>query len=295
MLEKLRILERTKLKKIFVATAKIAISVLLLYFVFKKIPFYDVAKIIEKVHWFWLILGALFFLFSQIISTKRLEFYLKAQNFNLSFRSNLELYFLGMFYNFFIPGGIGGDAYKIYILHKKFDWSVGRITSSLFNDRLSGLLAIFILIVFLAMPLLESKWFFLGLTLIVIGIGVVYFFTKKLFKVYKSIFFKTLFISTLIQILQIVSFIFLLKSIGMNNNLTFYSLVFLLSSILSLISFAGIGIREMLFLQASEYFNFLPQFSISASLLFTIITAFFSFFGILMQIIKLHLTLDQPH
>jgi uncharacterized protein (TIRG00374 family) len=92
------------------------------------------------------IFGAFFFLASQILSVKRLDFYLKANSFNLSFRSNLELYFLGMFYNFFIPGGIGGDAYKVYILNKKLGWELKKITSTIFNDRLSGLLAICVLI-----------------------------------------------------------------------------------------------------------------------------------------------------
>jgi hypothetical protein len=67
----------------------------------------------------------------------------------------------------------------------------------------------------------------------------------------------------------------------------------LASSILSLISFAGIGIREMLFLQASKWFGFQSEISVSASLIFTIITAFFSLFGVIFQIRKLNLKLTD--
>jgi uncharacterized membrane protein YbhN (UPF0104 family) len=63
-------------------------------------------------------------------------------------------------------------------------------------------------------------------------------------------------------------------------------IVFLGSSILSLISFAGIGVREFLFLQASGYFNFNASVSVSASLLFTVITAFFSLFGLAIMFTK---------
>ena len=51
----------------------------------------------------------------------------------------------------------------------------------------------------------------------------------------------------------------------------------------------GVGVREMLFLQASKWFSFQPEISVSASLLFTMITAFFSLFGVIFQIRKLNL------
>lgn len=61
---------------------------------------------------------------SKIISSIRLNRYFKDINLSLSQTYNLKLYYLGMFYNLFLPGGIGGDGYKIYIikniLNKKF-------------------------------------------------------------------------------------------------------------------------------------------------------------------------------
>jgi uncharacterized membrane protein YbhN (UPF0104 family) len=232
------------------------------------------------------IFGAFFFLASQILSVKRLDFYLKANSFNLSFRSNLELYFLGMFYNFFIPGGIGGDAYKVYILNKKLGWELKKITSAIFNDRLSGLLAIYVLILIFSLFLLPLQWIGLMVIMMIAGFSLTYFLVKKLFSVYTPIFFKTFFISIVIQLLQVICFLFLIKSLGLNENYLIYMIVFLGSSILSLISFAGIGVREFLFLQASGYFNFNASVSVSASLLFTVITAFFSLFGLVIMFTK---------
>ena len=113
-------MEKVNLKKLLINFAKIFISIALLYFVFQKIPFREVTVLWAKTNVFYLVMAAILFLASQIISTKRLELYFEANDFHLSFRSNLELYFLGMFYNFFIPGGIGGDAYKVYLLNKNF-------------------------------------------------------------------------------------------------------------------------------------------------------------------------------
>ena len=286
-------MEKVNLKKLLINFAKIFISIALLYFVFQKIPFREVTVLWAKTNVFYLVMAAILFLASQIISTKRLELYFEANDFHLSFRSNLELYFLGMFYNFFIPGGIGGDAYKVYLLNKNFGWSAKKITSSLFNDRLSGLLAICVLILVFSFNLLEAKFFPILFVLLVVGFFFTYFLTKKLFSNYTKVFFKAFSYSLLVQILQVISFIFLLKSLDVTDNFTIYAVVFLASSVLSLISFAGIGVREMLFLQASKWFSFHPEISVSASLLFTMITAFFSLFGVIFQIRKLNLKLTE--
>lgn len=286
-------MEKTRIRKTLLNAGKIIISIVLLYFVFTKIPFSEVAALWKNVNVAYLAAAAILFLLSQIVSAKRLELYFTTANFNLSFKSNLELYFLGMFYNFFIPGGIGGDAYKIYLLNKKFGWSSRKLTSSLFNDRLSGLIAICLIIcilMFLSLP--EFKFHALGLS--ILGLVAGYYLTTKLFRNFKKIYFKGLGFSLTVQALQIFCFICLLKSIGVENGFVHYSLLFLASSILSLVSFAGIGVREMLFFQAARYFDFNPAYSVSASLLFTVITAFFSLLGLFFQIRTLNLkTTDQ--
>ena len=286
-------MKKNKINRYLKNIGKILISVILLYFVFQKIPFREVTKLWSNINFIYLLIASLLFLASQIISTKRLELFFKANNFHLSFYSNLKLYFIGMFYNFFIPGGIGGDAFKVYLLNKNFGWSAKKITSSLFNDRLSGLLAICVLILGFSFNLLEAKFFPILFVLLVIGFFFTYFLTKKLFSNYTTVFFKAFFYSFLVQILQVISFIFLLKSLDVTDNFTIYAVVFLASSVLSLISFAGIGVREMLFLQASKWFSFQPEISVSASLLFTMITAFFSVFGVIFQLRKLNLTLSD--
>jgi len=48
-------------------------------------------------------------------------------------------YYIGMFYNLFLPGSVGGDAYKVFLLHEQ---GVGRtkpLILATLLDRLSGL------------------------------------------------------------------------------------------------------------------------------------------------------------
>lgn len=286
-------MEATSLKKLALNLGKILISVLLLYFVFTKIPFKEVTALWKTINVYYLSVAALFFLASQILSAKRLGLFFVQNEFPLSFASNLKLYFLGMFYNFFIPGGIGGDAYKVYVLHKKFGWSAKKLTASLFADRLSGLIAICLISCILAFFALEDyRWWFLPV--FILGIVVGYFVFKKILTTFKSIYWRSVALSFGVQALQLICFVLLLKSVGVTSGFLAYALVFLASSVLSLVSFAGIGVREMLFLQAAKYFAFSPQFSVSASLLFTLITAFFSLFGVYFQLRTLNLkTADQ--
>jgi uncharacterized membrane protein YbhN (UPF0104 family) len=186
-----------------------------------------------------------------------------------------------MFYNFFIPGGIGGDAYKIYVLNKKFKWEVKTLTSAVFVDRFTGLTAIGILISLLSYNLLPYKFLIWLIPIaIVLIIIVAYFILKHFFLKFLNIFYKTLGISILVQLLQIASVIFIIMSLGSHDNYLNYILIFLISSVLSIFSFSGIGIREYIFYEASILLEIDSSFAVTIGLIFSIITAMISLFGI---------------
>ncbi|WP_394330332.1 lysylphosphatidylglycerol synthase transmembrane domain-containing protein [Urechidicola croceus] len=268
----------------------------MLYFVFKKVPFNDVWRTIRTSKLIYLILATISFLLSQIISSSRLLLYFKAQSFNLSSKSNLVLYFIGMFYNFFIPGGIGGDAYKIYLLKKRFNWKTKLLASAVFFDRLNGLIGILCWIIALLMlfELQETKKLIFVFPIVLIGLIVFSkLFFQKMAPIYNSIFLKSLLYSTLIQGLQILCVLFILKSLNIEKNYLEYILIFLVSSVLSVISFAGIGVREFLFLTAAKFFNFNSKTSISIGLIFTIITAFIALLGLFFELKKKDFNLNK--
>ncbi len=272
---------KTGRKKLLSTFFKIGLSVFLLYFVFTKISFAQILETLRSVKPYFLILSILFFLLSQWISAKRLLIIFHNVGYNLSNDSNNILYLIGMFYNFFIPGGIGGDAYKIYVLNKKFKWEVKTLTSAVFVDRFIGLTAIGILISLLSYNLLAYKFLIWLIPIVIVLIIIVaYFILKHFFFKFLNVFYKTLGISILVQLLQITSVIFIIMSLGNHDNYLNYILIFLISSVLSIFSFSGIGIREYIFYEASILLEIDSSVAVTIGLIFSIITAMISLFGI---------------
>jgi len=273
---------KTNKKKLFSTFFKIAVSVFLLYFVFTKISFTEVWNSIKRVNLLYLVLAIFLFILSQWVSAQRLLLFFKEKNFNLSKKSNNILYVIGMFYNFFIPGGIGGDAYKVFALNRKFKWPVKPLSGIIFIDRFMGLTAIGILVIFLGYDIfLKFNVLWLIPVLLIPGILFSFFFVKKVFPSFKNIYVKTLMISLLIQILQVGSVVFIILSIGHQPlNLISYVVIFLISSVLSIFSFSGIGVREYVFYEASQILGTDTSTAVSIGVLFSIITAGVSLFGI---------------
>ena len=254
----------------------------LLYFVFTKIDWDLLAEEWRIANKFLLFIGFISFLISQVLSVLRVDLYFKKAEIQLSFINNLRLYLLGMFYNFFIPGGVGGDAYKVIALNKHFDQPVKTITSAVFFDRFIGLCAICILIclgiVFIPLDIefwIKAVIFSIGL----IGALLGPYILGLLFPRFKSVFYPTLLYSFVIQAFQIGTIVFSLLAIHPDANIFTYILIFLVSSVLSVVSFAGIGIRETVFYYSASYLNFNPDVSAGVALMFSFITLVTSLFG----------------
>lgn len=281
------------MKKNLKVLLKLLISVALLYFVYQKINFEDLKTTYKASNPVYLFIGSLFFIGSQLLSSYRLNYIFHKSNFPLSHSSNLKLYFIGMFYNFFIPGGIGGDAYKVYLLNKRFGWKLKTITQNVLIDRLIGLVAIFFIASILAGHLFfEEIWF---LILGIVGAILVYIVSKLILKIFikelDGFYLRSFLFSLGIQILQILCIYFILISIGIESNALSYFLVFLISSVLSVVSFSGFGAREFVFLQAAIYLGTDSAMATSIGLTFNIITAIVSLLGVFFLVKKIELKL----
>jgi len=257
--------------------------------VISKIPLNEVWTSVKKGKGIYLLVALICFVLSQWISADRLKYVLDTVSFNINRKLNYILYLIGMFYNFFIPGGIGGDAYKVYYLHKKNNWPIKKLTAASIVDRFLGVVAIGILMLSLAIlePYFKKTRYIFGLiTTIIIGIFIAKWILIKFFPSFKKVFTKGLFQSLMVQLLQCLSIVFILKGISNEENYTIYLIVFLISSVLSIFSFAGVGVREMIFYQASLLFEFNPTIAVAVGLLFSVITAVISLFGIVFHFKK---------
>lgn len=275
-----------KQRKHLVTVLKIAISVVLVYFVFTKINFVDVLSVIKRANSFFVVLAILLFVLSKVIAAFRLNLYFHQLDISLTQKSNLQLYLLGMFYNLFLPGGIGGDAYKGYLIKKKFDVATKRVVAVLVLDRLSGMLLLFIYACLLALVMnngVLSDFRTLFFLAIFAGLTVFWFLNKRYFAYVLQIFWKSIGYSALVQLAQLASAFFILKALYIDTNIMAYLLIFLVSSIVSVLplTIGGIGSREVTFFYGATWLALDQSTSVSISMVFFLITALVSVCGIL--------------
>lgn len=273
------------LRKKGLTALKIIISAALIYFIFTKLNVSEVFETVKKANPIYLVFALLLFIASKIIAAFRLNLYFHELKVLLTQKSNIKLYLLGMFYNLFLPGGIGGDAYKGYVIKKKFEVETKKVVSVLVLDRLSGLLLLFIyacgLALLLKNDLMEDFKILLGLA-IPLSVIVFYFLNKKFFGYVLPVFWKSVGYSALVQLSQLVCVYLILKSLGIETNTVAYLVIFLISSIVSVIplTIGGIGSRELTFFYGAAFLGLNESTSVGVSMLFFLITAVVSLFGI---------------
>ncbi len=277
---------------------KIVSSVVLIYFVFTKIALQDVLDILKEADPWYLMLATLFFILSKLLAAYRLNTYFHHLNLMLSTLSNLKLYLLGMFYNLFLPGGIGGDAYKGYLIKKKFDIPTRKVVGVLLIDRFSGLLLLVIYACILALFMTaeivrEYKIIFAAVALI--SAVAFWWIHRKFFPYLLPVFWKSSGYSALVQLAQLISAWFILKALGIETYTIFYLFIFLLSSIVAVLplTIGGIGSREVVFFYGATWLDLDQNSSVTISMVFFLITAFVSLTGILYHFKKPDLVLTN--
>ena len=251
---------------------QIIVTVFFIYYTLSKIGLNKILEVIKSADLLFILFASIVYFLSQIISSARLWFILKENNLIISSKENIKLYMVGIFYNFFIPGGVGGDAYKGVLMNKKFQWSLKKIYKLLILDRLIGFgVIICLIIVFSGFILdLESISYF---NFILAPLYALLFFVGKVLvqKIFnnKIVYTKAFFISHIIQIFQFGSIILILFSLGVTENYFTFLYIFLISSVLSIFSFGGIGIREYVFFTLASNTAVSPDIATSVGLIFT--------------------------
>ena len=276
-------MEKKKIWNIVKTLLKISITGLSLYLVSRKVEFNDLKDAFEKSNPLFLFLAFIAFVISQVISSSRLNTFFKGIGLNISETYNFKIYLLGMFYNLFLPGGIGGDGYKIFLLRKKFKIKGRRLFQAVFFDRLTGLWALGLinatLIIFIP-QLCIPIW----APVLVVTIGTIAYYTimKKFFSDYSKYFALSHLKALMVQSMQVVSVILLLYALNFEGKFSPYLFMFLISSLVAIFPFTvgGLGARELVFVYGAQYFELDQHLAVMISLLFYCISALLSFSGI---------------
>jgi len=230
-----------------------------------------------------LIAATILFTASKVVSAFRLNIYFRNINVDLSEKDNLRLSWLGMFYNLFLPGGIGGDAYKVILLNKRDQHPVKKLTAAVLLDRISGVAGLGILVAVYYFLIYRGAQFSYWLLAAVLPGLIIYFvFVKKLFPSFIKSFWSTLWLGLIVQVLQVLCVYCLMASINIHTHHNEYVFLFLLSSIVAILPFTigGLGAREVVFLWGSEQFLLDSHQSIYISILFYLITVVISLIGV---------------
>ena len=271
---------------------KTALKILLtggaLYLVFQKIDTDQLLQLSKTLSWGWLIPAIVLFVGSKVATAIRLNAYFANIHISLSFWENWRLYLIGMFYNLFLPGGIGGDGYKVYLLNNQFKTPVKELLKASLLDRLGGLIAILallfgiLLVIELPLPLGNPR---IGKILFAVGaIGMIPIFwmlQKFLFSNFLPSFWQGIFWSLVGQLAQMAAVVCLLLALGVQDKFLAYQAVFLLSSIVAVLplTIGGVGARELVVVYAHAYAGIQETEAVAFSLLFFLISAAVSLSG----------------
>ena len=270
-------------KNILKLFIKLAVTAICLWYVSKKIDWTLTWQLLQQSNKWWLIAATILFILSKVVSSYRLNIFFKNIGVDLSEKSNLKLYWLGMFYNLFLPGGIGGDAYKVILLNRKREQSVKLLSAAVLLDRLSGVVGLAILAAIYFSLISTQKSYSTSLLAAIIPALIVYYlFIKKIFPSFIRAFMPTLLLGLLVQVLQVLCAYCIMASVQITENHSAYIFIFLLSSIVAILPFTigGLGAREVVFLWGSNLFLLDKHQSIYISILFYLITVLVSFVGL---------------
>jgi len=269
------------MKKKIKLAVKIIFILSAVIIIFNKIDINELKKVSLSSP-FYLVLAFVFYNISQIVSALRIHNYLKEVQITPAFKDQLILYYLGMFYNTILPGGIGGDAYKAYTFQKAFKTGYRQIIKALLIDRVSGLFAILAIIgVLILFSNLKGFFVYISALIVLAPLGV-YLFHRYFFKEFKKPSWKNFIYSIVIQTLQGAAFYMILLSLGVNSHIIDFLVLFFISSVISVIpvSVGGVGLRELTFLWGLEYLHLNPALGVVSAFLFFIITVVSSAIGI---------------
>jgi len=262
---------------------KLGFTVLLIYLISQKINLGQVKKVFLNSEPSFIFFALVSYFLSQLAASWRLLQYLHNIGIKVSYSYNLKLYLLGSFYNVFLPGGIGGDGFKIYILRRKFQLPTKKIFLAMFFDRLSGLWAIGLLCVCLVLLIPQiaiSK--VVPVAALSTGTLIYFFVLRRFFPDYAKHFISSHFKACMVQGLQQLSIIFILLSQGFAGKFSPYLFSFLVSSIATIIpvSFGGFGLREYVMTHASGIFNMNQNLAVFVTLTFLILSTIAALPGI---------------
>ncbi len=259
---------------------KLLISFILIIFLIRRIGISSIMEEISSVSVGWILIALGIFVISHFIGSYQWWLLLRTDKIKIHLSRAIGFYFVGLFFNNFLPSSLGGDLFRMFDIHK-FSRNDTSAVSSVIIDRFMGFFVLSCFAV-LAFPviLLENafnqKYLIFFIIFITAWIFTFFLFFNKKFaqpfawvyekltpegihlktrQVYRkihnfgrsrSLFLKLILLSLVIQSLRISMHYMVARSLGVEiSYIYFFFIIPFIALASSLpISVGGIGIRE---------------------------------------------------
>ena len=241
---------------------RLSVTALLILYLFKKIEITQVLNIFVLINPLVFLYASLLYILSSYISTLRWKIFLNEKELKIS--TLFSLYLIGSFFNNALPGIIGGDVVKIFMIKEKT--GIREAIASVFMDRYTGLFALLLisLVFFILFYNKLPKHIFLWLVPISFSgfiVGTLFLMVISRVKMLRELkdyistftqkqILKGIFYSLLVQFIVIISVYIIFY--GLNISISFFELCVFLPIIILIsmlpISISGLGVREWCFI-----------------------------------------------
>lgn len=290
---------------------KIIISTALVFYLVYSFDFSKSWEIILKSNQFLFLLSVLFIILNYIFSAIRWKYLILSEK-KVKLSYLIKLYFIGSFFNNFLPTSIGGDAYKILKLGEKISSKTDAFTAT-FLERFLGMIALLIFSFFgvYSYSKMDLTTFLIGFLLVIFGFILFLLFYPKFrfnikflekiytildkihtsfikYKNFPQLLLVSLVSSFVVQFFSIMSQYVLFSSVGFSLPIdySFFAFPVIFLSGYAIPSVNGIGSQDILYERFFSQLGILTETILAVSVLYHLARFLVSLIGGLFYIIE---------
>ncbi len=298
------------MKRYFKLSLKIAVSLLLLIYLVNTIDFSKSLDLVLSSNTFYFSLSILLIILNYVFSSLRWKYLILSEK-KISLIYLIKLYFIGSFFNNFLPTSIGGDAYKIVKLGDKINSRTDAFTAT-FLERFLGMVALLGISLFGVLSFSNSNYLnfifgFVGVLIAFLLFLVFYpkfrfdlkFFNKIFiildkihssfmrYKKHPLLIFYSFISSVLVQVLSVLSqfVLFLAVNVSLPVAYSFFAFPIIFLSGYAIPSLNGLGSQDVLYQNFFLFINVNKEAIIASSLLYHLARFIVSLIGGLIYLI----------
>lgn len=303
--------------KIFSIVFRVAISAVLLYFVFWRVDVQDVLLSIQKINILYFLVAVALVSIGTVVAAFRWHYILRSWYASrFLFKNLLPLFLISFFYSLFLPGGQAiGEVVKAYrISHNIPDKT--QVLYSILVDRLIGFVALFPLIFIAFFSISNLQTDFVSIVIIIASAVLAFssvlllvssriahgtirfifflisFFRKRTMALSQEVILlrrympRVLGLAILNHIIMGVSVLVLARGVGVEAPFYLILWIYLVAGVVSFfpISYAGFGPREFVFIYFLSLVGVAPAQALAVSLLFAIVNMLVALTGFFLEL-----------